>query len=122
MLRNLKVVYVDPQGLASIIETDIALGIPKVQFPTPSTLPDLMNMIIVANGGIICQGKKGAQTTISGSIYAGTITGETALAKEPDTSLWLQPDADLAITAGDKVVTENEIRADKGAVLLPGPV
>lgn len=74
-----------------------------------------MNMIIVANGGIICQGKKGAQTTISGSIYAGTITGETALAKEPDTSLWLQPDADLAITAGDKVVTENEIRADKGS-------
>ena len=115
LLRNLKVVYVDPQGLASIIETDIALGIPKVQFPTPSTLPDLMNMIIVANGGIICQGKKGAQTTISGSIYAGTITGETALAKEPDTSLWLQPDADLAITAGDKVVTENEIRADKGS-------
>ena len=115
LLRNLKVVYVDPQGLASVIETDIALGIPKVQFPTPSTLPDLMNMIIVANGGIICQGKKGAQTTISGSIYAGTITGETALAKEPDTSLWLQPDADLAITAGDKVVTENEIRADKGS-------
>ena len=56
LLRNLKVVYVDPQGLASIIETDIALGIPKVQFPPPSTLPALMNMIIVANGGIICEG------------------------------------------------------------------
>ena len=54
LLKNLKVIYVDPKGYASVIETDIRLGIPKVQFPTPSTLPDLMNMIVVAGQGIIC--------------------------------------------------------------------
>ena len=50
LLENLKVIYVDAKGLASVIETDIHLGIPEVQFPTPSTLPDLMNMIVVAEG------------------------------------------------------------------------
>ena len=53
LLKNLKVIYVDPQGLASVIETDIRLEVPRIQFPTPSTLPDLMNMIVVADHGII---------------------------------------------------------------------
>ena len=56
VLKNLKAIYVDALGRASVIETDIRLGIPKVQFPTPSTLPDLMNMIVVANQGIVCNG------------------------------------------------------------------
>ena len=56
LLKNLKVIYVDPKGHAAIIETDIRLGVPAVQFPTPSTLPDLMNMIVVADGGIVCEG------------------------------------------------------------------
>lgn len=55
VLKNLKAIYVDAKGRASIIETDIRLGIPKIQFPTPSTLPDLMNMIVVANKGIVCE-------------------------------------------------------------------
>ena len=71
LLKNLKVIYVDPKGYASIIETDIRLGIPKVQFPTPSTLPDLMNMIVVADKGIICKAGGNETTTISGSIYSG---------------------------------------------------
>ena len=58
VLKNLKAIYVDALGRASIIETDIRLGIPKVQFPTPSTLPDLMNMIVVANKGIVCEGRR----------------------------------------------------------------
>ena len=70
LLKNLKVIYVDPKGYASVIETDIRLGIPKVQFPTPSTLPDLMNMIVVAGKGIICEG---GETKISGSIYSGIL-------------------------------------------------
>lgn len=55
VLKNLKAIYVDSAGRASIIETDIRLGIPKVQFPTPSTLPDLMHMSVVANKGIVCE-------------------------------------------------------------------
>lgn len=94
MLKNLKVIYVDPKGYASIIETDIRLGIPKVQFPTPSTLPDLMNMIVVADKGIICKAGGNETTTISGSIYSGilkNITDNTILEKNPRTSIWSSP-------------------------------
>lgn len=64
LLKNLKVIYVDPKGHAAIIETDIRLGVPAVQFPTPSTLPDLMNMIVVADGGIVCEGNAVSESTI----------------------------------------------------------
>lgn len=117
VLKNLKVIYVDRQGLASIIETDIRLGIPSVQFPTPSTLPDLMNMTVVADGGIVCEGQKGTKNTIRGSIYAGTIDSATeeGLKGQPDTSVWLKDNAALQITAGDKVVTGSEIRVGTSA-------
>ena len=117
LLKNLKVIYVDPKGLASITETDIRLGIPKVQFPTPSTLPDLMSMIVVAEGGIVCEGQQGSTTTITGSIYAGTIDTdkETALKNENATSIWTKSGASLSITSGDKVVTAAEIKVDNGS-------
>ncbi len=77
-LKNLKVIYVDPKGRASIIETDIRLKIPNVQFPTPSTLPDLMNMIVVADQGIVIKGAAGQNSTTNGSIYAGLLSDELA--------------------------------------------
>ena len=117
LLRNLKVIYVSSRGLASIIETDIRLAIPKVQFPTPSTLPDLMSMIVVADGGIVCEGDTSAATTITGSIYAGTIdtNKETSLKNENATSILTKSGSKLAITSGDKVVTSAEIKVDNGS-------
>lgn len=117
LLKNIKVIYEDPQGLASIIATDIRLTIPEIQFPTPSTLPDLMNMIVVADGGIVCEGQTGAEAAINGSIYAGTIStdDETGLKGQPETSIWLKDNASLKVTAGDKVVTESEIRLGNSA-------
>lgn len=115
LLKNLKVIYVDPKGYASVIETDIRLGIPKVQFPTPSTLPDLMNMIVVAGKGIICEG---GNTTISGSIYSGIlqeINNNTILEKNPYTSIWIKSGASLDIQSGDKFVSAGEIYTESNA-------
>ena len=115
LLKNLKVIYVDPKGYASVIETDIRLGIPKVQFPTPSTLPDLMNMIVVAGKGIICEG---GNTTISGSIYSGIlqdINDNTILEKNPYTSIWVKSGANLDIQSGDKIVSAGEIYTEPNA-------
>ena len=115
LLKNLKVIYVDPKGYASVIETDIRLGIPKVQFPTPSTLPDLMNMIVVAGKGIICEG---GNTTISGSIYSGILQGindNTILEKNPYTSIWVKSGASLDIQSGDKIVSAGEIYMEPNA-------
>ena len=61
------------RGMQLLSQTDIRLGVPAVQFPTPSTLPDLMNMIVVADGGIVCEGNAESESTIQGSIYAGLL-------------------------------------------------
>lgn len=115
LLKNFKVIYVDPKGYASVIETDIRLGIPKVQFPTPSTLPDLMNMIVVAGKGIICEG---GETKISGSIYSGIlqdINDNTILEKNPYTSIWIKSGTNLDIQDGEKIVSAGEIYTEPNA-------
>lgn len=113
LLKNLKVIYVDEKGRASVIETDIRLGVPKTQYPTPSTLPDLMNMIVVADGGIICEGGAGSNS-IQGSIYAGNIDKNdidlTQKSILTDTSILLKENASLSVSNGDKLVCEGEIR------------
>lgn len=116
VLKNLKVVYVDAVGHASIIETDIRLGIPKIQFPTPSTLPDLMNMIIVANKGIVCKnGTAGAETVIQGSVYAGLLDEYKTQANKDEkdgsdcVSVKIENNADLSVSLGDKFVCQGSI-------------
>ena len=107
LLKNLKVIYVDEKGHAAIICTDIRLLVPEVQFPTPSTLPDLMNMIVVADKGIICEGNESTPTSINGSIYAGNLPA--AATTDPDTSIQVTSGASLNVESGDKVVCKGEI-------------
>lgn len=116
LLKNLKVIYVDPQGLASVIETDICLEIPKIQFPTPSTLPDLMNMIVVADHGIICKGETGKENTITGSIYAGLLKNTDQPSNGNNrTGILVRSKGSLDITSGDKVVSAGEVYVENGA-------
>ena len=116
LLKNLKVIYVDPQGLASIIETDIRLEIPRIQFPTPSTLPDLMNMIVVADHGIICEGETGKENTITGSIYAGLLKDTDQPSGGNDrTGILVKSKGSLDITSGDKVVSAGEVYVENSA-------
>ena len=107
LLKNLKVIYVDEKGRAAIICTDIRVLVPEVQFPTPSTLPDLMNMIVVADKGIVCEGTESTPTSINGSIYAGNLP--SALAADSETSIKVIPGASLNVESGDKVVCKGEI-------------
>lgn len=118
-LKNLKVIYVDPKGRASIIETDIRLKIPDVQFPTPSTLPDLMNMIVVADQGIVIKGAAGQNSTINGSIYAGLLPDELAGGKS-GASIYVQPSASLNISSGDKIVAKGSVEVEIGSSFTTG--
>ena len=121
VLKNLKVIYVDSKGRAAIIETDIRLDVPDVQFPTPSTLPDLMNMIVVADAGIVCEGDTTSTSTIQGSIYAGLLpkikVGETNTADGARSthSIYVQNNATLNIESGDKVVCAGKINVGNGS-------
>ena len=120
VLKNLKAIYVDAKGRASIIETDIRLGIPKIQFPTPSTLPDLMNMIVVANKGIVCEGTETTQqTVIQGSVYAGLLdeykNSQTASDGFDNVSVDIKAGAKLSVSSGDKFVCQGNINVNNGS-------
>lgn len=111
-------IYVDPNGRAAVICTDIFLKVPEVQFPTPSTLPDLMNMIVVADKGIICEGTDAIPSTIQGSIYAGLLPGDGTTAS--DTSIQVGSNASLSIDSGDKIVCEGEINVNANSTFSSG--
>lgn len=126
VLKNIKTIYVDAQGHASIIETDIRLGIPKVQFPTPSTLPDLMNMIVVANKGIECLNTDINQTTvIEGSVYAGLLDkyktpGTAANDGSDQVSVEIQSGTKLSVTSGKLFVCQGKINLKENSSFSSG--
>ena len=128
ILKNLKAIYVDSAGRASIIETDIRLGIPKVQFPTPSTLPDLMHMSVVANKGIVCApGNIGDKTVIQGKVYAGLLkdyqekNGDIKVRDGSDcVSVDVKSGANLSVTSSDLFVCQGNINVDKNATFTSG--
>ena len=105
VLKNLKVLHIDSTGHTSIIETDIALSVPEVTFPTPSTLPDVMNMIVVANQGVFCvDGLAGSDKGISikGNVYAGS-------------QFVVEPHTNVSFTNGERVVTSGKINIGNNA-------
>ena len=105
VLKNLKVLHIDSTGHTSIIETDIALSVPEVTFPTPSTLPDVMNMIVVANQGVFCvDGLAGSDKGISikGNVYAGS-------------QFVVEPHTNVSFTNGERVVTSGKVNIGNNA-------
>ena len=119
VLKRLRVIYVDAKGRASVIETDLRLGIPEVHFPTPSTLPDLMNMIVVADGGIVCENTAaGSGATIEGSIYAGLM--EQADPNADPVSVLVKSGAGLSVSSGERMVCQGEIQIQKNGSFRSG--
>lgn len=118
-LKNLKVIYVDQRGYAAIIRTNIQLAIPPIQYPTPSTLPDLMNMIVVAGKGIYCAPGDATSTQtgdneIQGSVYAGILPeGKLKVNGQAvgvtDASVYLATGRNLNILKGERVVCAGEV-------------
>lgn len=118
VLKNLKVIYVDPKGRASVIRTDIRLGIPKIQFPTASTLPDLMNMAIVADSGIICEANKQQPVKIRGNVYAGRLKNDLTLLQDyPRASVMLKDYGGMVVESGERFVSGGDIILKKESSL-----
>lgn len=114
-VRNIKVIYVDEKGYAAIIRTNIELAAPPIQYPTPSTLPDLMNMIVVAGKGIYCEqgtGSGAEDSEIQGSVYAGLVPEaklKGVAVNIKDASIYLAPNRALNISKGERIVCAGEV-------------
>ncbi len=107
LLQYLKIIHIDANGYASILETDIRLKVPEVTFPTPSTLPDLMNMIVVANNGISCVGGLAGTNTqihIKGNLYAGS-------------HINIGSHTNVVFSEGERVVSIGQVTVSQGGSL-----
>ncbi|MCR5654986.1 MAG: hypothetical protein K6G07_05035 [Lachnospiraceae bacterium] len=107
--HNVKVSYTNPDGYVSMINTDITLETPKINFANVLSLPELEKYALVASGGVYdgytrdvatfkpVQSGGGTGVTVTGSVNAGEdglhvsgISGEMVFKKkdtDPDTTV-----------------------------------
>lgn len=118
VLEGLHLEYIDANGFKSIIDTDIRVEIPEVQFSETAALPDLFNFSIIADEALVTD--VGSKVIVEGNVYAGE--GGVTLSGLNNTF----DNADYFITRGDITVGEETLSGSKlaighdGQVRIPG--
>ncbi|MEG0566284.1 MAG: hypothetical protein RR590_08730, partial [Hungatella sp.] len=104
ILKKLKIIYTDPQGYTSMIQTDIRIGVPKINFMQSISMPDLLKYTLVANDKLISAGE---DVTVEGSIYGGkhgmTVSG-----------------GNFSVDDADRVITNTNLTVNDGAEVTIG--
>jgi hypothetical protein len=108
VIEDLVVEYTDEDGYLSVIQTDIALGIPDMNLINSENVPGVFNYSIIGNGGVTITGYG---TNISGSVYAGS---ENALdaSKESDSdyaSLVVPTGATVDFSGAEYVIADGDV-------------
>ena len=103
VLRGIRLVFVDKAGRASVISTDLVLGIPEIRFTQSSSVPALADISLMAGDSLTLSGI--GEHRLMGSIYAGLsgMTVETA--------------ARATFSGGERLVTGGEILLQPGSSL-----
>ena len=81
-MENLRIVYTDDKGYVSVIETDIRIKVPDLNYAVSSSRLDVENYSLIANTklindstletGDVAEGfLPGAQTTVTGNVFGG---------------------------------------------------
>ena len=68
-IKGLRITFSDEKGYKSIIETDIKLNIPDMEFLTSVEMPDTFSYSLIGNTGILLST---GITNIEGNVYAGS--------------------------------------------------
>lgn len=113
LLRGIQVTFVDAGGKTSIIRTDIRMGVPNVNFIQSSDLPDLLNMSLVAEGGVSVLGK----STLKGNLYAGSSPDKAPGSKY---GIYVRSNGELDLS-GDRIVTNGTVYADTMSKIICQP-
>lgn len=101
-LNNIRVVYTDDKGYVSIIETDIRIKIPDLNYAVASGRLEVENYSVIANETLIADGKfsdgenapdfrsSAHDTKVTGNVYGGQdgiyVANDSKLSFEDDTS------------------------------------
>lgn len=77
VLKGLRVYYKDSKGFISIIETDIRLTYPELDFTATTALPDIASHMVIADAGMVLEGNN--SITLKGNLYADSVSSEGTL-------------------------------------------
>ena len=119
-IKNICVEFVDGNGLLSIINTDIAIDVPKLRFTQAGTIDRLYPYVFVGDGGF--ETEKNAIVEIDGSIYAGVDDQDEGGIEIGENSRVTVENASYIISGGDIVIGNADDRpinmVNQGAELI----
>lgn len=118
-LRNICIEFVDGNGYLSIINTDIAIDVPKLHFTQAGTIDRLYPYVLIGGTGI--KSENASAVIINGSIYGGAGASEDEGGiRIGDASQVTINDASYVISGGDIVAgsSPDNYRTKQGANLI----
>lgn len=74
VLKDLRVYYKDSKGFVSIIQTDIRLTYPELDFTSTTVLPDVASYGVIADNGVVTEGN--GPLALEGDFYLDSFTSE----------------------------------------------
>lgn len=105
VLKNICIEFYDSNDYLSIINTDIAIDVPKLRFTQAGTIDRLYPYVLIGNEGI--EAKDATTVQISGSIYGGVDEHDKGGIQIGENSHVTISDASYIISGGDIVVGNN---------------
>lgn len=107
ILYGVTVTFMDAKGRTSIIETDLVIGVPDINFTQSSTMPDLLNMTLIAEQGLLVQA---GDSEINGAFYAGKEDNRTdGESGKGHYGIELEEQASLTVSGGERAVTNGTV-------------
>ena len=76
VLKDLKIYYKDSKGYVSVIQTDIRLTYPEMDFAQTTALPDVASYGVIADAGMVTAGNN--PLALEGNFYADSFTSESS--------------------------------------------
>ncbi len=71
VLKGLRIYYKDSKGFISVIETDIRLTYPELDFAATTALPDIASHVVIADAGMTLDGN--TPLAVEGNFYADSV-------------------------------------------------
>lgn len=105
VLKNICIEFYDGSGYLSIINTDIAIDVPKLRFTQAGTIDRLYPYVLIGGTGI--ESANTTTVTINGSIYGGADDKEEGGIQIGENSSVTIEDASYVISGSDIVVGNN---------------
>lgn len=110
VLKDIHLVFEDDRGYTSIINTDITIGVPAIDFTQSASVPDIFSYCLVADRSLT--GKEGTGlVTINGSVYGGSGYTEEEIAADAtkENKNGITVNDKWKLQKADKIVTDRDI-------------